>query len=52
MDFSQEDRLDAVAYNQLLWRGLMAGKPYPATRQKASAERPTASARAAEPADD
>jgi len=52
MDFSQEDRLDAVAYNQLLWRGLMAGKPYPATRQKASAERPSASARAAEPADD
>jgi hypothetical protein len=29
MDFSAEDRVDPAAYNQLLWRGLMGGKPYP-----------------------
>ncbi|RFS65729.1 phosphoesterase, partial [Burkholderia pseudomallei] len=29
MDFSVEDRLDAVAYNKLLWKGLMSGRAYP-----------------------
>ncbi|MFY9528911.1 MAG: YncE family protein [Candidatus Acidiferrales bacterium] len=32
-DFSVEDRLDAVRYNQLLWRGIMGeDRPYPAAR--------------------
>ena len=31
MDFSVEDRLDPLAFNQVLWRGLMGSKPYPAT---------------------
>lgn len=31
-DFSVEDRLDAVAYNKLLWRGLMGNRPYPVRR--------------------
>jgi hypothetical protein len=30
LDFTAEDRVDAVAYNRLLWKGLMAGRPYPA----------------------
>ena len=30
MDFSVEDRLDPVVFNQVLWRGLMGSKPYPA----------------------
>lgn len=29
MDFSVEDRLDAVAYNKVLWKGLMGAKAYP-----------------------
>ncbi|GAC1629624.1 MAG: alkaline phosphatase family protein [Nevskia sp.] len=31
-DFSVEDRLDAVAYNRLLWQGLMGDRPYPVSR--------------------
>jgi len=31
MDFSVEDRLDPLAFNQILWRGLMGPKDYPAT---------------------
>jgi DNA-binding beta-propeller fold protein YncE len=30
MDFSVEDRLDPLAFNQVLWQGLMGSKPYPA----------------------
>ena len=30
MDFSVEDRLDPLVFNQVLWRGLMGSKPYPA----------------------
>jgi len=29
MDFSVEDRVDAVAYNKVLWKGLMGAKAYP-----------------------
>ena len=28
-DFSAEDKLDAVAYNKVLWEGLMGGQAYP-----------------------
>ena len=28
-DFSQEDKLDALAYNKVLWAGLMKGTSYP-----------------------
>lgn len=28
MDFSVEDRVDAVAYNKVLWLGLMSGRAY------------------------
>ncbi|HEY2035129.1 MAG TPA: beta-propeller fold lactonase family protein [Rhizomicrobium sp.] len=31
-DFTAEDRLDPVAYNQILWKGLKGDAPYPATR--------------------
>ena len=31
MDFSVEDRLDPVAFNRVLWRGLMGNRTYPAT---------------------
>jgi DNA-binding beta-propeller fold protein YncE len=31
MDFSVEDRLDPLVFNQILWRGLMGPKEYPAT---------------------
>ena len=30
MDFDVEDKLDAVDYNRVLWKGLMGRKPYPA----------------------
>ena len=30
MDFSVEDRLDPLVFNEVLWRGLMGSKPYPA----------------------
>ena len=29
LDFSKEDRVDAVSYNKILWKGLMGTKPYP-----------------------
>ena len=29
-NFSEEDRVDALAYNKVLWNGLMGGRPYPA----------------------
>jgi YVTN family beta-propeller protein len=29
-DFRKEDRIDAQAYNHLLWTGLMGNRPYPA----------------------
>jgi len=29
MDFSVEDRVDPRGFNQILWRGLMGGRPYP-----------------------
>ena len=32
MDFDSEDKLPAVAYNRLLWRGLMGKRPYPTVR--------------------
>ncbi|WP_407692538.1 beta-propeller fold lactonase family protein [Ramlibacter aquaticus] len=38
-DFSEEDKVDAMAYNKVLWAGLMGGKPYPS---KARAVEPTA----------
>jgi DNA-binding beta-propeller fold protein YncE len=31
MDFSVEDRVDPVAFNRILWRGLKGAKPYPNT---------------------
>jgi YVTN family beta-propeller protein len=31
-DWSQEDRIPAVAYNRILWAGLMGKKPYPSER--------------------
>jgi YVTN family beta-propeller protein len=31
MDFSVEDRLDPLVFNQVLWQGLMGSKRYPAT---------------------
>jgi YVTN family beta-propeller protein len=35
-DFSQEDKVDAVAYNKVLWQGLMGGKPYPGVKHLAT----------------
>ena len=32
MDFSSEDRIDAVGFNKLVWAGLKPGVPYPAIR--------------------
>jgi len=29
MDFSVEDRVDPIAFNRILWRGLMGAEPYP-----------------------
>jgi YVTN family beta-propeller protein len=31
LDFSVEDRLDPLVFNEVLWRGLMGSKAYPAT---------------------
>jgi len=31
MDFSVEDRVDPVAFNRILWKGMMGGKPYPSS---------------------
>jgi hypothetical protein len=30
LDWSQEDRIPAVLFNQILWKGLTGGLPYPA----------------------
>jgi hypothetical protein len=35
-DFRKEDRIDAQAFNHLLWEGLMAGRPYPKPRPSSS----------------
>ena len=35
MDFSVEDRLDPLVFNQLLWQGLMGSKPYPTSSSRA-----------------
>ena len=42
-DWSQEDRVPAVLFNQILWKGLTGGAPYPAVRsgQDLSQERKT-----------
>jgi hypothetical protein len=37
MDFRSEDRIDANAFNHILWRGLMGDRPYPAPKGKISA---------------
>ena len=31
-DWSREDRVPAVPFNQILWKGLAGGRPYPAAR--------------------
>lgn len=31
-DWSQEDRVPAVLFNQILWKGLTGGRPYPVAR--------------------
>ena len=31
MDFTDADRVDGGVFNRILWKGLMGGKPYPAT---------------------
>ena len=31
-DWSAEDRIDAEAYNRVLWEGIRGGRAYPATR--------------------
>lgn len=33
-DWSHEDRVPAVLFNQILWKGLTGGLPYPATRSE------------------
>jgi hypothetical protein len=30
MDFTSEDRVDPEDFNQILWKGIMGNKPYPA----------------------
>ena len=32
MDFSAPDKLNAMAYNQILWKGVMGSRPYPTAR--------------------
>jgi len=32
MDYDEEDKLDTPRFNRELWKGLMAGKPYPKQR--------------------
>jgi hypothetical protein len=31
MDFTDADRVDPADFNRILWKGLMRGKPYPAS---------------------
>jgi hypothetical protein len=33
-DWSQEDRIPSAAFNQILWKGLMRGSPYPFARSR------------------
>ena len=33
-DWSHEDRVPAVLFNQIIWKGLTGGSPYPAARSK------------------
>ncbi len=37
-DFSEEDKVDAVAYNKVLWQGLMGGKRYPGAKRSAESD--------------
>ena len=32
MDFSEDDRLDTIRYNRILWYGVMGDRPYPTER--------------------
>jgi len=48
MDFSSEDRVDAVGFNRIVWQGLMA-TPYPETRSGADLRAGRAAMLAAEP---
>ena len=50
-DFSEEDKVDSVAYNQVLWEGLMGGRPYPTINHVATevADRPKEAPRSAAP---
>lgn len=41
-DFSEEDKVDAAAYNRVLWQGLMPGRRYPAVRRAPEASVPAA----------
>jgi hypothetical protein len=34
LDFSDADRIDPLLYNRILWKGMMHGKPYPASLMK------------------
>jgi hypothetical protein len=34
-DFTKEDRIDAGAFNRVLWKGLMGERPYPGTHSGA-----------------
>jgi hypothetical protein len=42
-DWSQEDRVPAVPFNQILWKGLTGGLPYPAARNEQDFSRDRAS---------
>jgi YVTN family beta-propeller protein len=42
-DFRKEDRIDAAAFNRVLWKGLMGERPYPVRRPKAARHAGTAS---------
>jgi hypothetical protein len=34
LDFSRPDRVDPVAFNRALWRGLKGDQPYPAPAKR------------------
>ncbi len=38
LDFSDADRVDPLLYNRILWRGMMRGKPYPASLKEKHAQ--------------
>ena len=50
-DFSQEDKLDALAYNKVLWAGLMNGTAYPLNGGRAAPD-PVSNGEGARPRDD